>query len=473
MNARGSPGAWQENTIDTRRRLAAGLCVLSLVLLFGGFGETVATADSETGDSVSDAGGSIGDAAGSISSGTEGSVNGTEGFGGEGEQARHGGDGAAGRRHSRHGLPGHVWGTRIVRYRVAPECGDNYEASGGLTGPMALGASTHDAAGSATAAVEEDNNGYDSTPAAATEEANEPEVVVSYSPVTEPSPEEAPDAGVTALTNDPPAEEPTAVQPVTNEVASVDDSTTSVQAEATPTVDGAAAPATNVITALAHLFIALTDDNVPFIKLPDGLLSLLGFPLTGDGATASPTASGIGGSLVAGDPYPAGRTQQPSTHAVQAGWPEMLIVPGDLAALSSAGVVADPTPGGVGASGVVEQHSVGIKAVLADGVVPEEVRSVLQHTVDAVLAPLSVLALAALASPGVSGLLLLSAAGMFVGYRQARAASMLRAVGIARFAKSGPLGVVRSGSLIAVHPRPSRAVRPQPSRTSGLLEPVA
>lgn len=466
VNATGSPGAWQENTINTRRRLAAGLCVLSLVLLFGGFGETVATADSETGDSVSDAGGSIGDAAGSIS-GTEGSVSGTAGTA-ETEPPSGGTVGT--------GFPDTYGdlGSSATESHSTPEPGDNYEASGGLTGPMALGASTDDAAGGATAAVEEDNNGSDSTPAAATEEANEPEVVVSYSPVTEPSPEpEAPDAGVTALTNDHPAEEPTAVQPVTNEVASVDDSTTSVQAEATPTVGGAAAPATNVITALAHLFIALTDDNVPFIKLPDGLLSLVGFPLTGDGATASPTAGGIGGSLVAGDPYPAGRTQLPSTRAVQAGWPEMLIALGDSAASPPAGVVAHPTLGGVGASGAVEQHSVGIKAVLADGVVPEKVRSVLQHTVDAVLAPLSVLALAALASPGVSGLLLLSAAGMFVGYRQARAASMLRAVGIARFAKSGPLGVVRSGSLIAVHPRPSRAVRPQPSRTSGLLEPVA
>ena len=125
VNATGSPGAWQENTINTRRRLAAGLCVLSLVLLFGGFGGTVATADAETGDSVSDAGGSIGDAAGSIS-GTKGSVSGTEGFGGKGEQA----------------------GTAETEPPAGgtPEPGDNYEASGGLTGPMALGASTDDAA---------------------------------------------------------------------------------------------------------------------------------------------------------------------------------------------------------------------------------------------------------------------------------------------------------------------------------------
>ncbi len=78
VNAAGSPGGWQENTIDTRRRLAAGLCVLSLVLLFGGFGETVATADSEAGDSISGTPGSIGD--------TDGSVSGTEGLGSDSEQ---------------------------------------------------------------------------------------------------------------------------------------------------------------------------------------------------------------------------------------------------------------------------------------------------------------------------------------------------------------------------------------------------
>jgi len=151
----------------------------------------------------------------------------------------------------------------------------------------------------------------------------------------------------------------------------------------------------------------------------------------------------------------------------------MLMAPGDPAALASARATAHPTPQGVGASGAVEQHPVGIKAVLADGILPEQLRSLLQHTVDAVLAPFSMLALAALASPGVAGLLLLSLAGMFVGYRQARAASMLRAVGIARFVKAGPLGVVRSGGLVARHARSSTAPRPETRRARGFLESVA
>ena len=172
---------------------------------------------------------------------------------------------------------------------------------------------------------------------------------------------------------------------------------------AAPPVIGAAA-ANEVIKALAYFFIALTPDGVPYIKIPNNLLSLLGIPAMGEGGDRIATAGGIGGSLLAGGGlYTAARIQLASSLAVPTGWPGMLIAPGDSAALASARAVVHPTPEGVGASGAVEQHPVGIKAVLADGILPEQVRSVLQHTVDAVLAPLSMLALAALASPGVVG----------------------------------------------------------------------
>ena len=75
--------------------------------------------------------------------------------------------------------------------------------------------------------------------------------------------------------------------------------------------------------------------------------------------------------------------------------------------------------------------------------------------------PLSLAALAALALPGVGGLTILTAAGVRVGYRQAKAGFALRTAGIARFARAGavPLGVVRSGSLVVVRPRALRVVR--------------
>ena len=153
-------------------------------------------------------------------------------------------------------------------------------------------------------------------------------------------------------------------------------------------------PTTDIVTALAYLFIALTDDNISFIEIPDNLLSFLGLSPMADGTTVSMNAGGIGGSLLAGGLYSAVRTQLASSQALQGGLPEMLLALGGSSGLSAPGVV-HPTPGGVGASGMAEQHSVGLKATLAGGLVPDEVRSVIQHTVDAFLAPLSLVILAA------------------------------------------------------------------------------
>lgn len=451
----GSPDGRRENTIGTRRRLAAGLCALSVALLFGGFGAPVATADTEADGSISDTQSPGDQREDVVTTETEP----TEGTGGTGivdtipELLEAFG-------HEQHSPP--------ADGETHPDW-ETHEESAGLAGPMAIGVSTDDEAGGAAVAIES-NSGSDFVATAVAEEVNEPEVVVSHSPVTNPSPElEAPNAEVIAPAIDPPAEQ-TAIQPVTNEIATVIDAATA-PTEAAPPVSEAA-PTGDVIAALAYFFIALADDGVALIEIPGDLLAMLGFPLMGDGVTPSLTAGGIGGSIFAGGVYSAARAQLASSLAIPAGWAEMLIASGDSVALSAAGA-GHPTPGGVGASGEVEQSPVGLKAVLANGVVPEGVRSVLQYTVDAVLAPLSLLALAALASPGVAGLVLFGAAGTFVGYRQARAASMLRAVGIARFVKAGPLGVVSSGGLVALHARPSPAARQHPSRTRDLLETVA
>jgi len=68
--------------------------------------------------------------------------------------------------------------------------------------------------------------------------------------------------------------------------------------------------------------------------------------------------------------------------------------------------------------------------------------------------------LAAAALPGVGGLVILTLAGVRIGYRQAKAGFVLRTAGITRFAGPGPLGVVRSGSLVVVRPRGLRVGRP-------------
>ena len=89
--------------------------------------------------------------------------------------------------------------------------------------------------------------------------------------------------------------------------------------------------------------------------------------------------------------------------------------------------------------------------------------------------PLSLAALAALALPGVGGLVILTGAGVRVGYRQAKAGFVVRTAGVARFAGPGavPLGVIRTGSLVVVRPRALCVVRPGALSADHLLDRVA
>jgi hypothetical protein len=443
--------------------------VLAVVLVFGGFGAPVAAADTETEGSVSDTHG-LGEQDGEADTTQTETVSPTEPGIVDTLPPLLGGLDGGTLFGSQHGETANE-GTQTEE--TARE--GSGEESVVPAGPMSIGVTAENDP-PAAATVTEQNKGSDTVPADATEVVTEPLVpaaAVSSSSAADPTPvPETPAAEALPPAVDPPAAQPTAVQPVAAEVAQAENAPAPVQAENVALI-GSAAPANDIVTALAYLFIALTDDSVPFISIPEGLLSLLGFSGMGEGTTAAVNAGGIGGSFLAGGAYSAVRKQLASSGALQADWPEMLVALRESGGLSSSGVV-HPTPGGVGASGMAEQRSVGLKAVLADGLVPENVQSAFQHTVDAFLAPLSFVVLAALASPGLTGLMLLSAAGMFFGYRQARAASMLRAVNIARFVKSGPLGVVRSDSLVALHPRTSDAVADeQPRRTKRHLESVA
>lgn len=87
---------------------------------------------------------------------------------------------------------------------------------------------------------------------------------------------------------------------------------------------------------------------------------------------------------------------------------------------------------------------------------------IMQAIVDAIrTASVAELAMAAL--PGLAGLLLFFATGVRVGHRQAKFGFAMEMTGIMRFAPAGPLGVVRSGSFIAVNSKsaPAPAARTQ------------
>jgi len=91
-----------------------------------------------------------------------------------------------------------------------------------------------------------------------------------------------------------------------------------------------------------------------------------------------------------------------------------------------------------------------------------DVLTQVEHAIGAFVATVSLTALAAVALPGLLGLLTTCAAGVRVGYRQAKAASALPHTAISRFVGSGPIGVVRSSSQVEMRSRASRVARPAP-----------
>ncbi|WP_156425153.1 hypothetical protein [Mycobacterium sp. GA-1285] len=137
-----------------------------------------------------------------------------------------------------------------------------------------------------------------------------------------------------------------------------------------------------------------------------------------------------------------------------------------------------PAQGKVATTDTVQSLSVSGTVPLTTATAPASAKSIFEHVIEAVLVPASLTALAAVALPGVGALLIVAAAGVRVGYRQAKAALALRASGIARFAGPGPLGVVRSGSMVALRqrargPRTKRAVCPEAERLARTQEHVA
>jgi hypothetical protein len=151
-----------------------------------------------------------------------------------------------------------------------------------------------------------------------------------------------------------------------------------------------------------------------------------------------------------------------------------MALPADIAPLENLGDIAT--------TGLTNKLPVsGIASPAQDAVVQSGFRSFLEHTVGALFVPASLSALAAVALPGVGGLLIICALGVRIGYRQAKALLEVRRAGIASFAGPGPLGVVRSGSLIALRPRAlgvrsdraSRIVRPGASAAACLKDQAA
>ena len=225
-------------------------------------------------------------------------------------------------------------------------------------------------------------------------------------------------------------------------------------------------PVSDVIALIQDMLTSVAGAVVPLTQLQSDLYSFL-LSIAGMGP-----AAGLGGHAGAG-PSPAADAW------VASQWPRGLpvaAIPGGPLAGNAATGVATLDVTALGRASALS----GMAPPPSNGAIPVGVRSFLRHTYSELSElPLpiavSLSALFAAALPGVGGLVIISLAGVRVGYRQAKAGFALHTGGIARFAHPGavPLGVVRSGSLVLVRPTASRVVRPGALRGGCLLDKVA
>jgi hypothetical protein len=301
------------------------------------------------------------------------------------------------------------------------------------------------------------------TPAVAAETVVDPEAAA---PVVDPAATEvdpnavAPEATVMAadVPAVPPAANPLApaavvVEPVANAVTTVAGVVGSVPAAvlALPT---SPTPVTDAITTVQEMLTTVTNAVVPLAQIPSDLYTMLSVPTV----TATTT---IGGGV---DPSAIGPLlANRATQSLQSG---PIVLAGGMAL--PADIVQLATRGDIELAGMSYQlPASGIAPAPQDATTPSALGSFLENTVSALFVPASLSALAAVALPGVAGLLIICSLGMRIGYRQAKALFEMRRAGIAIFAGSGPLGVVRSGSLIALR-RPDKALRVVRPSASGV-----
>ncbi|OBI75842.1 hypothetical protein [Mycobacterium sp. E740] len=440
--------------------MTAGACVLAAGLMFGA--GAIAAADSDSGGSAGGGtgGSSQGTSGGTQSAGTSSATTSSS----TNTQAKTG--------------PGATQGPRIrlsiprlsvprlsgTRDRLTPSTrvGDKQGTASDEVESSATGQETASAAEQTAPSTE-----APVTPAAATPAATPsatPSATAYSSGTTSTTPVATPAATAPAAKSMPPA--PGALQPVTNVVTTFTDVLSSVP----QTLGALQTSRTPVRDAIASVEAMLTTMTKAVTQASGDLYALLGVrPSTGP---VAPLIGG-GGALDAVTVHAAADAPMIGPLAVQ-------VPPAPVSAPSTSlfGTMAPhPSLGKVAAAGLNQPLSVSGTVPLKTAT-PTSAKSIFDHVIDAVLVPASLTALAAVALPGLGALLVVAAAGIRVGYRQAKAGLALRASGITRFAGSGPLGVVRSGSMVALRqrargPRTKRAVCPDVSRSAPKVERVA
>ena len=275
--------------------------------------------------------------------------------------------------------------------------------------------------------------------------------------------------------SDPTAAGPNAVAPVTvavtpaaDPVAAVPNNVAPVSDAGTP-VPNVVGPNLNVSALVPDMLTSVAGAGVPLTQLQSDLYSfLLGI------AGVQPEVGGVAGVHGPGRSAAAGASL---ASRLPLGLPLAGISRPPLAAVSGLPVTGEATgvaPLDVIALGRASAAS-GMAPPAPDAASPIGAGSSFRHVFGDILLPVSLWTLAVGALPGAGGFVIITLAGVRVGYRQAKAGVALRAAGIAFFARPGavPLGVVRSGSLVAIRPRALRVVRPGPLSAEHLLDKVA
>lgn len=209
------------------------------------------------------------------------------------------------------------------------------------------------------------------------------------------------------------------------------------------------APLPDVLSSIQALLTSTTDAIAPVTQLPTDLLSLLGAtgaqPVTGrTGTDSRATLAATPSAMLPTTQVLADESAAASTVAETA--PQTLPV---AATARSAGT-----------NTIAQASAMNASARATPGDVMSEGLQAFLNSYGALVIAASLSALAAAALPGLLAFLVPTVAGVGLGYRQAKAGIALRASGIARFAGSGPMGIVRTGSLISLRSSAVRVSRP-------------
>jgi hypothetical protein len=276
-------------------------------------------------------------------------------------------------------------------------------------------------------------------------------------------------ADVAAPVPDVAAPVPDVVAPVADVAAPVADVVAPV-ADVVASVPNLVAPTSDVIAFLRDVLTAGASAVVPLTQLQSDLFSWFSslFGIAG----AQPVVVGLGGAAGAGLPAAADASvasQLPRVRAF-AGIPGVPLAGNATGVATHEGIAASTF--GATTQAVRASPLPGMAPPAPNGASPTGEQPFFRDACELLLHA-SLWALAAAALPGAGGLAILTAAGVRIGYRQAKAGFVVRAAGIARFTGPGPLGVVRSGSSVVVRPRASRVVRPGAVSAGCLLDEVA